>query len=93
MHGAACPWTLEICNRDGSGIRWECVCAGDPSRSDVAPEEMTWTVRCDENFTVCAAPLSQRPQSFGYVVRESDRRVSDHVACFFFAGFELACIE
>jgi hypothetical protein len=40
----------------------------------VAPEEMTWTVRCDENFTVCAAPLSRRPQAFGYVVRESDRR-------------------
>lgn len=50
--------------------------AGDPTRSDVAPEDMTWTVRCDEYFTVSAASLAQQPLSFGYLVRESDRHDS-----------------
>ncbi|CAL8471292.1 g10834 [Coccomyxa elongata] len=54
--------------------------SGDPTRSDVAPEDMTWTVRCDEYFTVSAASLAQQPLSFGYLVRESDRAGTLNVA-------------
>ncbi len=50
-----------------------CVCAGDAGRTDVAPEDMTWTIRCDENYTVSAAHISRQPQAFGYLVRESNR--------------------
>lgn len=51
--------------------------AGDPTRTDVAAEDMTWTVRCDEYFTVSAANLAQQPLSFGYLVRESDRHTPE----------------
>jgi hypothetical protein len=51
------------------------VAAGDPSRSDVAPEDMTWTIRCDETYVVTAARLARNPAAFGYLLRESDRCV------------------
>ena len=56
----------------GSGLM-KSMLAGDPTRADVAPEDMTWTVRCDDFFTVSATNLAQQPLSFGYLVRESDR--------------------
>lgn len=49
---------------------------GDPSRTGLQLEEMTWTVRCDESVTVTSVPLSERPAAFGYLVRESDRFAS-----------------
>lgn len=54
-----------------SGVAW--LRTGDAGRTDVAVEEMTWTIRCDENYTVSAARISRQPQAFGYLVRESNR--------------------
>ena len=49
---------------------------GDPDRTDVRVEDMTWTIRCDGAYTVTAARLNDdTAASFGYVVRESDKCV------------------
>jgi hypothetical protein len=48
-------------------------CAGDPSRRDVAEEDMSWTIRCDDMTTVTAFPLPGSPSSLGYMTRESDK--------------------
>lgn len=51
-------------------------CPGDPDRTDVRVEDMTWTIRCDDAYTVTAARLNDdTAASFGYVVRESDKCV------------------
>lgn len=47
--------------------------AGNPSRKDVAREDMVWTIRCDELNTVTAFALPGSAATFGYVTRESDR--------------------
>ncbi|KAK9827696.1 hypothetical protein WJX81_001407 [Elliptochloris bilobata] len=46
---------------------------GDPGRSDLAPEEMTWTVRCDDEFVVTAVRLPAAQPSWAFVVQEADR--------------------
>ena len=50
--------------------------AGDPARTDAQPRDMTWTIRCDEYYTVTVGRLGSddgSSTSFGYVVRESDK--------------------
>ena len=39
------------------------------------PAEITWTIRCDDTYTVTVSRVGEGPgASFGYVARESDRR-------------------
>ncbi len=51
----------------------KCECAGDPSRIDLAEEDMEWTIKCDDLTTVTAFPLPGSTAALGYVTRESDK--------------------
>ena len=69
--------------------------AGDPLRTDVRPQDMTWTIRCDDAYTVTAARVGGSA-CFGYLVRESDKcapRLSLLEACVMLVLFQhlLSC--
>ncbi len=67
--GLLCGWDLRIVHE------LDLACArraGDPERADVRPQDMTWTIRCDDAYTVTAARVGGSA-SFGYLVRESDK--------------------
>ena len=53
-----------------------CCTLGDPARTDVQPADMTWTIRCDDTYTVTVGRVGEgSAASFGYVVCESDKCV------------------
>ena len=49
------------------------VLAGDPERTDLQPEDMSWTVRCDDEFAITAVRLPAAQPSWAFVVQEADR--------------------
>lgn len=78
-HSPPASYTMgSLCTHSGifTGLCCLMHVPGDPSRTGLQLEEMTWTVRCDESMTVTSVPLSERPAAFGYLVRESDRFAS-----------------
>ena len=65
-----CKYSLN-CQLPGKRILWDAT--GDPSRTDVAEEDMEWTIKCDDLTTVTAFPLPGSTAALGYVTRESDK--------------------
>jgi hypothetical protein len=47
---------------------------GDPTRTDLKPADMTWTVVADEAATMTAVMLDADVPSWGIVWREADRQ-------------------
>lgn len=54
--------------------------AGDPERTDLRPEDMSWTVRCDDEFAITAVRLPAAQPSWAFVVQEADRCVAEKTA-------------
>lgn len=46
---------------------------GDPARTDLRPEDMSWTIRCDDEYAVTAVRLAAPQPSWAFVVQEADR--------------------
>lgn len=54
-----------------------CCCAGDPSLQGLQPQDMSWTISCDQETVVTAFPLAPcRPARpcWGYSLQEADRQ-------------------
>ncbi len=47
--------------------------AGDPALTDVRPEDMSWTIRCDDEYAVTAVRLAAPQPSWAFIVQEADR--------------------
>jgi hypothetical protein len=47
---------------------------GDPTRTDLSPADLTWTVIADEAATMTAVMLNADTPSWGIVWREADRQ-------------------